>query len=245
MEHTKADDDNKHELARLESQHEVMVHAMGKLVFAPIDFSDPGLRILDSGTANGRWLRDLRAETKAKHTYVGTDIVASLLPTNPPEGMSFVQQSITEPWPAEMNGTFDLVHQRFVLAGSAGTPLPTVIGGLAGLLKSGGWLQCVEMDVEDVEGNGPAVTDVLKVFREMFAGIGLGFNFAKKLKGVMEEVGLMHVEDTVVYSSHGAKTEKQELFNQSIEHLTSAIAPMMAVYKCKFRCPQPIGVCIY
>lgn len=54
MEHTKDADDNQTEQRRLEGQHEVMLYAMGKAVYAPIDLGTPGLRILDSGGANGK-----------------------------------------------------------------------------------------------------------------------------------------------------------------------------------------------
>jgi hypothetical protein len=53
MEHTKNVDDNQTEQLRLEGQHEVMLYAMGKALYAPVDLSKPGLRILDSGGANG------------------------------------------------------------------------------------------------------------------------------------------------------------------------------------------------
>lgn len=54
MDHTNQDEKNEQlEQQRLEGQHEVVVYAMGKQVLAPVDFSKPGLRILDSGCANG------------------------------------------------------------------------------------------------------------------------------------------------------------------------------------------------
>lgn len=53
MDHTKNHDNNVLEQQRLEGQHEVMIYTMGKPVYTPIDFSEPGLRILDSGCANG------------------------------------------------------------------------------------------------------------------------------------------------------------------------------------------------
>jgi hypothetical protein len=42
------------EAQRLQLQHEIIKDAMGgKLVAAPLDLSKPGLRILDSATADG------------------------------------------------------------------------------------------------------------------------------------------------------------------------------------------------
>lgn len=46
-------DGNPEELERLDLGQAVISDYMGKLVYAPVDFSKPGLRILDSATANG------------------------------------------------------------------------------------------------------------------------------------------------------------------------------------------------
>jgi hypothetical protein len=42
------------EAERLALAQEVIVDYMGKAVWAPIDLSQPGLKILDSGTAGGK-----------------------------------------------------------------------------------------------------------------------------------------------------------------------------------------------
>ena len=41
------------ELQRLSDNHAVFKDAMGGLLFAPVDLSKPGLRVLDSATADG------------------------------------------------------------------------------------------------------------------------------------------------------------------------------------------------
>jgi hypothetical protein len=46
-------DENPGELSRLSDLHDLTKATMGGLVLAPVDFSQPGLRILDSGTADG------------------------------------------------------------------------------------------------------------------------------------------------------------------------------------------------
>jgi hypothetical protein len=47
-------DGNPEELERLQLGQDVIHARMGKLVFAPIDFAQPGLQVLDSATADGR-----------------------------------------------------------------------------------------------------------------------------------------------------------------------------------------------
>jgi hypothetical protein len=55
MDKTKNLDDNVTEQVRLEFQHETILNSMGgKILYAPVDLSKPGLRILDSGCANGK-----------------------------------------------------------------------------------------------------------------------------------------------------------------------------------------------
>lgn len=57
MTKTKNEDDNVPEQVRLEDQHETVLYAMGgQALYAPVDLSKPGLRILDSACANGKCL---------------------------------------------------------------------------------------------------------------------------------------------------------------------------------------------
>lgn len=42
------------ELQRLRDNGEVIKNAIGGLLFAPVDFSKPGMKILDSATADGK-----------------------------------------------------------------------------------------------------------------------------------------------------------------------------------------------
>lgn len=42
------------ELQRLTDQHAIVTDALNGLLLAPVDFSKPGLKILDSATADGK-----------------------------------------------------------------------------------------------------------------------------------------------------------------------------------------------
>lgn len=139
------------ELARLAHNHAVFQAAMdGQLVVAPVGLRDGPKRILDSATADGTWLRSVRdtvADTGVEHEYWGVDIEPELFPLgeDAKQGMNFLKQSFLDSWPVEMQGNFDLVHQRLGLAGSSPKKPVDVIRGLAGLLKRGGWLQLGEI----------------------------------------------------------------------------------------------------
>lgn len=237
MEHTKAQDDHQSEQQRLEGQHEIMVYHMGKQVYPPIDFSKPGLKILDSGCANGRWLRDLKASARAEHEYFGTDIDESLYPSPPPETMHFQNQSIKEAFPSEWSNTFDLVHQRFVMAGASPETVPSVVERLAKMIKPGGWLQLVEMNTDPIPGNGPMLNQFMQMLGELFSLIGIGGNFAQGMADNMESAGLKNVESKEVYVAHGATIKDKSLLEKSIVSPTSAVAPVLAAFtgQCLFR----------
>lgn len=228
MKHTKDHDDNKSEKARLTDQHDVMMDAMGgKAIFVPIDLSKPGLRILDSGTADGRWLFDLRSTSQAKHEYVGTDIDEGLYPEPAPEDMHFQNQSIREPFPAEWQESFDIVHQRLVMAAAPPETVLSVVERLASLLKRGAWLQLVEVDTDSVPGNGPALKSFLSYAQQMSAASGMGSNLAKDLAGTMQKVGLQNVEQQSIEIMHGFKNEKTGLKQKSMDSLCNAVPPLM------------------
>ncbi|KAH6669782.1 hypothetical protein B0J14DRAFT_565564 [Halenospora varia] len=74
------------EMSRLENQHFVIKDAMGgSLLLQPIDLSVGPLRILDSATADGTWIRDLTADGVQPGTeFVGTDTDPRKFPENPP-----------------------------------------------------------------------------------------------------------------------------------------------------------------
>jgi hypothetical protein len=119
VKHTKDRDGNRSEVQRLRDQHDTILNAMGgedSLILPPIDLKKPGLRILDSGCADGAWLFDVRASASTPHEYFGTDIDDGLYPTEHPKDMHFQNHSFKETFPKELLGTCDFVHQRLVIA---------------------------------------------------------------------------------------------------------------------------------
>lgn len=146
--------------------------------------------------------------------------------------MSFQLQSIKDPWPPSFQGSFDLVHQRLVMPGAApGSPKPA-LDHLAGLLKAGSWLQQIEMDPSPNSENPPQLELLMKVMRTMFEGVGLG-PFSQEMKDWMEQAGLKHVQEKVVYVPHGDVIGDKSLKQKSISSPCSAVAPLTKVLKSK------------
>nr|WNS47922.1 CapG [Capnodium sp. TTI-000886] len=197
---------------RLRDMHKTYTAAAGgKLTLAPIDFKKPGLRILDSATADGTWLQDVRKEAgdaANTQTYIGTDLVPELFPDQRPAGIEFVKQSITEPWPKEWHEFFDMVHQRQVLGFCGEFPIKQAVANLCALAKPGGWVELVELDVDQsVLGEATVAREFFRLLEQIWNLKGMGGNFGRNLKEWMEEAGLEDVEQSLLRSKVGAKAE--------------------------------------
>lgn len=220
------------ELQRLADNHEVFKDVMGGLLFAPVDLSRPGLYILDSATADGAWLRDLQSSvpTSNNNTYIGTDIEPELFPSQLPAGTTLLSQDITKPWPSDGHNSFDLVHQHLGLAGSGPHPIQDVVANLAQLVKPGGWIELVELDVDEPKDAGPALRDFIRLLREIFTPVGMGGNFAAKMhRWLHAAAGFEDIEERFVECKGGARNPKLELVSKSINGTCDAIEPLIAM----------------
>ncbi|KAF2789633.1 hypothetical protein K505DRAFT_91362 [Melanomma pulvis-pyrius CBS 109.77] len=213
---------NEGELQRLANQHQVLKSAMGTLTVAPIDFSRPNLRILDSGTADGLWLRDVQATIAQPHAYVGTDIVQAFFPQPAPPGLSFHNQSITQDWPDDWQASFDYVHQRLTLAGAGQHPVKQCVSRLAGLVKPGGWVELVEADFTGDSSNGPAMQQFEAMMRNMLDKVGAGYAYATPLKSYLEDAGLVNVQEKSFDITYGAACPNAHVAKKGSAHLVTA-----------------------
>lgn len=158
-------------------------------------------------------MRDLASATPAQQSYVGADIEKRYFPASLPPNFEMFVQDITKPWPAEAQGTFDLVNQRFTLPAIVSYPTQDVIKGLASLLKPGGYLQLTEMDLSGAQGAAMIkLTSMVKDFLDLLGGIK---DVDTRLASWMEEAGLEAIEskDTVV--PVGASAVNEDLAKKS------------------------------
>ncbi|KAI1322265.1 hypothetical protein F5Y16DRAFT_50258 [Xylariaceae sp. FL0255] len=202
------------ELQRLTLQHQLLKQEMGDaLVFAPVDFSNAGLRVFDSGCADGTWLRDLRSEISGGNLaqFVGIDIQPSFFPSDSPPWLQLHNHPMQQEFSAEWTGMFDLVHMRYGLIAAAESGPEKVIANLATLLKSGGWMQLVEADWTDTSGCGPALAEAFGLFAWTFEGMGIGADFAKKIRDWMSGSSLQNVSEKVFTVHIGTQNPTAEL----------------------------------
>jgi hypothetical protein len=148
----------------------------------------------------------VRAATNgAQNTWVGTDI-ADYFPTDPPSDTTYHHQSMTEAWPQDWQGTFDLVHSRMALPGVGTNKLEDTVNGLISLVKPGGWIQLVEMEW-DGWNVGPEGRIFHNAVRDLFSivSVGQGVDIREKVTPMLREAGLQNIDYKIITTPFGAR----------------------------------------
>lgn len=219
---------------RLRGGHRTIKHAMkGNLVYAPIDFSQSPLRILDTSTSDGYWLFDLRNDLGPEkgHTFVGVDIDGSRFPSDYPKDVTLQVQDIGDEWPSEMEESFNLVHQRFGIL-SAGRPPRDVLQKLLNLVKPGGWIQLVEMTNSAPEDDPLANRQFLYLVDKLVTVQGLG-GVLESLSTWVKDAGFVNVKEELVRAYSGAQISDPALRESSVESTAAALEGIVARVKGK------------
>ncbi|KAH8585286.1 hypothetical protein B0O99DRAFT_647316 [Bisporella sp. PMI_857] len=210
---------------RLLDQHQVEIDALGgNLLQAPIDLSRPNLKILDSATADGHWLQELRTQCtpQKNNKYVGIDLNPKFLPLSYPLDFEFYTHNIGEPWPENELSTFDLVHQRLSLPGAAPYPLSQAVRNLFQLVKPGGWIQLIEAE-QIAPDSGPVFLEFLDLVKGVFNTTGAGWEYAKNLRGWLEAEEAVDIEEISVDMCLGATNKDKDLIEKGASSTAGAM----------------------
>ncbi|KAK8044776.1 hypothetical protein PG993_004800 [Apiospora rasikravindrae] len=222
--------ENDAEAERLAYQHSILKASMGgRLVVAPVDLSRRGIRILDSGTSNGVWLSDVRDRLAFPDaaTLIGADVSAARFPASASAGVTFFVHDIRNPWPPEWKGSFDLVHQRLVLAG-AGPHVAEVLRGLLETVAPGGWVQLMEGVNNGLPQDGPVMCQFRHLMIELFDSLGTGDSFSADMSRWINEAGFANVESRIVPYDIGAKAMDPDLQGKSTQVSCAAASGLVA-----------------
>ncbi|KAG9230918.1 hypothetical protein BJ875DRAFT_487491 [Amylocarpus encephaloides] len=215
------------EMSRLENQHYIIKDAMGGLLLPPIDISVGPLRILDSATADGTWIRDLAAGAPSHHQFVGTDIDPRKFPESPPSNTKYQIADINKPWPEEWKRGFDIVHQRLAIA-SGGAGAKQAIENLAELVKPGGWIQLVEAGhtFDDAE-EGTAMRHFIQLILDLYAFMGVPEKVGDQLKPWLEGSGFVNVQERTIDCYMGAMNPDPDLARNGVFSMNVAVTGLV------------------
>ncbi|KAF5001233.1 hypothetical protein FGRMN_1176 [Fusarium graminum] len=194
------------------------------IVFPPVDFSNTPRAILDVGTADGLWMREVQSSiaipSHGEHTFIGTDINASFFPDNTAKNIIYVKQDIKDLPPLSWNNSFDLINLRMILiAAGSGTAQRAVVNEHIKLLKPGGWIQIGDCDrvCPTSEAENPRYHDMFACIRAVCQSSGLDPVEAPKMKSWLLEAGLEEVRERTAMRAVGERNPDEELGRLGIQ----------------------------
>lgn len=195
------------ESERLQAQHLLYKTYLG-YVLAPLDLKKTGFRVLDAGTADGFWLVDLLPQLASDAVLVGTDVAKYETNIVLPPNMTLALQNIKDPWPADWNSSFNLVHERLVLSNVADhTAAVQAVRRMFELVKPGGWIQLDEsaaLEGPIVDSDTPS-DKVFRVCGNFMRMCGMDPAPGDRVKAVLEEAAVGLIDGEVYFKSADAK----------------------------------------
>ncbi|KAI9737714.1 MAG: hypothetical protein M1818_005718 [Claussenomyces sp. TS43310] len=131
---------------RLIDQHDWLKGLLGCTVHPAIPTNTPGLRVADVATGTAIFLLDLAKTLPADAQLYGFDISTAQFPAPEarPSNVFLHEHSVTNPFPEDYHGYFDIVAVRLITAGLRGDDWDAAVKNLNVLLKPGGYLQWIE-----------------------------------------------------------------------------------------------------
>ncbi|KAI3333481.1 hypothetical protein F4824DRAFT_471826 [Ustulina deusta] len=166
----------------------------------------------------------------------------SFFPPTAPPHTTFGIHDIAEPWPAELQGTCDLVHQRFTIPGGTKKGMAReIVGHLCRLVKPGGWIQLVEMDMTGTV-HGPAMHDAWAATGAFLTAAGAGTDYAKSMAGWLKEEGFDNVGDHRVDLDVGARYPDAEWGVRAADILVQAFTGVVGACKSMMKLDVPDSV---
>jgi hypothetical protein len=145
------------------------------------------------------WLEDvaeyLSVFAPLEHNYVGFDISTKHFPVPPASGMSFHQHDILQPFPAEHQLQYDLVHIRLLVLALRKDQFRTAIANVVQLLKPGGFIQWEEFETKNMTFIPPSAitSEVRGIMRKAAQSSGLTNTPCADIKGHLEDMGFEKV----------------------------------------------------
>jgi len=161
-------------------------------------------------------------------------------PKSHPEHTTYNVHNISEPWPAEMHGQYDLVHQRLALLGVGRVVTPQkAVTHLAKLVAPGGWIQIGELDVSEPSSSGQAMQDAFKLKRAVFKAV-CGFDdYTQGLAGWLVNEGLDEVREESFEVDLGPRCKDPVIAQRSIDVTLQSWEGLLGAAKRKYYSPFP------
>lgn len=118
----------------------------GRLIYDKEVNISPGARVLDCGTGTGAWALEAAEHLPVTVEVHGIDLSSNNFPTSHPPNVHFSLASVTN-LPQDWAESFDFINQRLLFSALLREQWPQALSEMYRVLKPGGAVQLVEMDL--------------------------------------------------------------------------------------------------
>lgn len=201
---------SEHERLRIQNDLHWEAFDGTSMIVVPLPKDEP-LKILDSATGDGYWMKQ-EAANFPNAKFMGIDVDPDYFSAikDLPSNVSFAVQSLLDPWPVEHQSAYDLVHQRYVMTNMPQGEALNVIRRLLGLVKPGGHIQLVEADMTSFDRDGhPGESEKMDFMAKFFATGDMDPATGPKLADWLTQAGAVDVESRMMSFGIGARGKTQ------------------------------------
>jgi SAM-dependent methyltransferase len=176
------------EIDPLDVQHYLLRYVLKGNYLSPLARPE---RILDIGCGTGRWLSEMALEfPQADH--VGLDLTppaseATAFPSN----CRFQTSSVLAELPFE-DGSFDFVHQRFMMLAIPHADWPGLVNELARVTRRRGWIELAEVTLP-YQRVGSAMEQMIELIMQAARGQGFDPHIAGRIGSLLSAAALKRV----------------------------------------------------
>ena len=122
----------------------------------------------------------------------GCDVSSRNFPKTHPPNIHLHEFSCTQ-LPKEWTGKFDVVNQKMLLGALLSTEWPTALSEIMRVLKPGGYVQFVELDLHNSVMGSPAVHRFSELSIPFYEKLGLMMDVSQRLPRMARDAGFVEV----------------------------------------------------
>ncbi|KAJ3753788.1 hypothetical protein EV360DRAFT_52857 [Lentinula raphanica] len=185
------------ETRRLNAQHKMITTLFdGMLSMAPTNLTS-GDRVLESAAGTGIWALEFFEKNRADGVILAIDCIdisSAQFPANHPPQLHFSVNSVADLPNPEWSNTFTYVHERLLTFAMNDSLWRSAVSELFRVIKPGGWVELVEMNV-DLSGwsVGPNSTKLIAFSDAAFGAKGVIKDLSVYLPRILKEAGFVDV----------------------------------------------------